>query len=389
MQKGISTQEELSDFKSALKLLASNLDFHVNDSLSRAHGINLIYGFIDSAGNDRRTYQDSFGEIISGSDVTKPNFVRFIIDGVPYYAPCWYNPNPDPGPQPAGTGSIQLTPQSNAIRSATLITDYVTDEIQAAAGVNDYLLAHTQISHQTAHIPMTAFAYNTYAHSGALLADYMVQLAFKGTLYQIPCSTRLGGPPQITAQFPQLFVLCVPALHADPPDVAGTFNGVPGRTYNVTIKVRGILETKVYPAAQMVTVPANPIPPALTVTQFCSRFTGTLSGSPPHDYVHGSSFNEFWIDITYPPANPGTSTPAIYVLNRYVNGGVHLADYTFTIPLTTNAVIRLANRTIDGNSTSNTHQLYISDNSPPLCAAAVAAQSTKNEWIQLDGISVA
>ena len=39
-------------YKSALELMAANLNFHVNASLSKAHGICLVHGYVDDEGND-------------------------------------------------------------------------------------------------------------------------------------------------------------------------------------------------------------------------------------------------------------------------------------------------------------------------------------------------
>ena len=64
-EKNLVTQARLQEVKFAQNELVDNLYAHVNDSLSRAHGIELYYlphPTYDSNGNDISIYWDSHGD---------------------------------------------------------------------------------------------------------------------------------------------------------------------------------------------------------------------------------------------------------------------------------------------------------------------------------------
>ena len=199
MQKAISTQEEVTALKNALELLARNLAFHVNQALGKAHGIELFMGYVDASGNDLRIYYDSMGAAISGTNTALPNFIRWTIDGVMYYTPLEYS---DPGAQAPTTGAIPsptvITPAEGPA-GTSLITDYVSYETPAAEGMNDYVLAHSKLTHQVAHtatVPMSAFHSPVYSPSGAVLGEYRIRMAWHNYVWEFPATTRLGGPIQ-------------------------------------------------------------------------------------------------------------------------------------------------------------------------------------------------
>lgn len=400
---GISTQEELTGFKNELELLASNLNYHVNSSLSTGHGIDLVYGFQDSDGHDRRTYQDSYGEIISGSDPTKPNFIRFMVNGVPYYAPCLYNPSPDPGPQPAGTGSIVLTPQSSAVGASSLITDYVSDQAVAAESIDASLLGHTLLAHQTAHFPVAITNVQTFAPSGAVLANYLASFTFGGQVYQIPCDTRLGGPVQASAQLGSMALLVDYTTHRDPGDtVPQTLTGVPSRVYQVTFKVRGFME--VYPwwmrcpphNTKGTIIPVSLVgstspSPVGVVSYTGTDITSSTQAFPPGSYVvnTGTTYNQTTLIIR-------NSLGTIYqflLLNTAVSpsgatGGCHLCDYTFTVPMTTGDTATLIYRTLDGSTSTNGAKTLISDSNPPWSSVITPYLGTRYTFVQVDPIAI-
>jgi hypothetical protein len=176
--------------------LSLNLDFHVNNSLSQAHAIELIRGPADDGnGNDLRVFQDDHGHAVSGTNTSLANYIRFAINGVLYYAPCLYT---DPGAQAATTGKVVLTPPViDRPTNAALLTDFITFQTQAALRTNDALLTHVGAGHQAAHVAMTATPLETLAPDGHAYSNYLVRFQFNNKLYSIPCHTRLGGPSQL------------------------------------------------------------------------------------------------------------------------------------------------------------------------------------------------
>lgn len=193
MITSLATQEDLTTFKRALESLSANLDYHVNSSLSLAHGIALMHGpSNDGAGNDLRLFTDAKGHAVSSSNTGLPNHIRFIIGGVPYYAPCNYT---DPGAQSSSTGAVVLTPLvSDRPTNTALVTSYVSYEAIAAASANAELLKHIGTSHQQAHVPMTVVPAVTQAPDGDAYASHLVYIQFENKVYAIPVHTRLGGP---------------------------------------------------------------------------------------------------------------------------------------------------------------------------------------------------
>jgi hypothetical protein len=80
--RSIVTQVGIEDLKFALSEVAENLSTHINASLSKAHGLNIINGYIDSDGNDLTTFQDSQGNVMGNYQLL------FFINNVPYFAPA-------------------------------------------------------------------------------------------------------------------------------------------------------------------------------------------------------------------------------------------------------------------------------------------------------------
>lgn len=214
MIRALATQSELAALKDALTLVSENLNAHVNDSLSKAHGINLIDGPAnDGNGNDLSKYQDSAGDTLG------THFVRFSINGVVYYAPA----KDSTLAGKTGSGSIDTSGQTDAAKatpSATsLITDYATIEAQHANVVDGLLLEHTGLTHQSAHGNMSVLAQTTFDTDGHIVGHYVVQMVVDGILYNIPCDTRLGGP----AQSPRIAQFTPSSARVDSPSGGGGY----------------------------------------------------------------------------------------------------------------------------------------------------------------------
>jgi hypothetical protein len=217
MIRALATQSELAALKDALTLISENLNKHTNDSLSKAHGINIIDGpSNDGNGNDLSTYQDSHGDILG------THFVRFSINGVVYYAPAQNSTLAGN----AGTGSLDTSDTTTEERatpgSTSLITDYATTEAQHAAIVEGLLLEHTLQTHQATHRNMSALAQSTFDTQGHTVGRYIVQMVVDTILYNIPCDTRLGGPPQP----PRLTQFSPTSSRVDSPAGGGAYSAV-------------------------------------------------------------------------------------------------------------------------------------------------------------------
>jgi hypothetical protein len=188
--RNIVTQVGIEDLKFALAEIAENLDTHINASLSKAHGINILTGYIDANGNDLTTYQDSNGDIIGNY------FLRFVVANVIYFAPAIVT---SLAGQPATSGVVNTSPDGefDGQGGSAWITDYTSDQVQQAEAINqDVLIPHTRQPHESTHGSMTVVLQNTFSSLGHTIGTHVIQIKFSNSLYTIPCTTRFGGPDQ-------------------------------------------------------------------------------------------------------------------------------------------------------------------------------------------------
>jgi hypothetical protein len=220
------------------------------------------------------------------------------------------------------------------------------------------------------------------------LGNVILVVTINTTTFYIPgrlSSNSPASPVVPTVQFQPLF-LVQPAFKGDAAPFSVTFTGVPSTTYDVMVKVRGVMELKNYLShVSGYMVSASPVPPNSSTPQFCFRFTGSLNAN---GQVWGASrLNEFFLEVSNPKAiyclNTGTGT---------AKGVSQVADYTFNLQVTTNtagnASLTLCVRTMGGNSATNSHHLTTSDNVPPLQSVIAAAQDTLAEWVEVDAIRI-
>lgn len=200
--RNIVTQVGLSDLKFALQEIAQNLFSHINASLSKAHGLNIINGYVDADGNDRTTFQDSQGNVMGTHQLL------FFIGNVPYYAPA--NLTALAG-QPETNGSIDTSTQDEGFDQrgqSSWVTDYTSQQVAQAEAINvDVLIEHTQQIYYSTHGSMTVTTSTTFNSLGATVGSHLVSLRYNNIVYQIPVSDRFGGPAQLWRSF---------ALAADP-----------------------------------------------------------------------------------------------------------------------------------------------------------------------------
>lgn len=180
-QNSVITQSALNDIKLVLNDIAANLSQHINDSLSLAHGINLLPGAV---------YTNSNGDII-GNYV-----VIFYIGNTIYYAPA--NLTSLVG-QPFTNGAIQVNVANpQAVGGAAWVTDFTSQALAAAETTdNDILIPHTQSGHWEVHGGMSVQSKNTYDAQGHLVGRYVIRFQFNNQVYEIPCDTSLSGAPQV------------------------------------------------------------------------------------------------------------------------------------------------------------------------------------------------
>lgn len=190
-ERTIMTQAGLERARFNTQQVGENLNEHVNASLSKAHAINIVDGYVDADGNDRTTYQNSAGDIVGVKQL------RFNVGGALYYAPC--NPTLDAG-QPDSTG--QVDPAGSAAELAAVggsawVTDTVTEVTTDAESVNTgFLLPHTLKKHEEVHGNFSVVVENTNDSAGNQVGTHKVRFVLGGIRYAVPAVTRIGGPPQ-------------------------------------------------------------------------------------------------------------------------------------------------------------------------------------------------
>lgn len=188
--RNIVTQVGIEDLKFALTEIAENLSAHINASLSKAHGLNLVSGFVDTDGNDRTTYQDSNGDVIGNY------FLRFVVNNVIYFAPALVTSLPG---QDATNGAIDTSPEGefDSQGGSAWITDYTSTQVEQAQSINtDVLIPHTRQPAQLTHGNFTVVLQNTFTSLGHVAGTHIIQIRISNLVYTIPAVTRIGGPLQ-------------------------------------------------------------------------------------------------------------------------------------------------------------------------------------------------
>ncbi len=185
----VATQSELAALKYALSELAENLTSHASGSLSKAHGINIVTGFVDVNGNDRTAYENSNGDLVG------THMIRFSVDGVIFYAPANLT-------AAAGQGGVVYVTDGNEenfdnVGSSSWVTNYAALHTEQTKAIqDDVLLPHSRLPHWEAHGGLTAYAQVTHDSAGNVVGNYVINIKLYNQIYQIPCDIRVGGPAQ-------------------------------------------------------------------------------------------------------------------------------------------------------------------------------------------------
>lgn len=190
----IVTQTTLRDIRVALNSLAENLNYHSNASLAKAHGLTAIsFGapVYDSNGNDIQYYRDSGGDIVGRYQL------RFTVGGAIYYAPGQSTVLPGQ----TTTGSLTETDVDTlmaTVERSAWVTAFSQEYVDQIVAVRDgILLPHTLLGHWEVHTTPIVYPKETFDSQGHRVGRYRAVLQVAGVKYEIPCDTRLGGPPQV------------------------------------------------------------------------------------------------------------------------------------------------------------------------------------------------
>lgn len=200
-EKSIVTQGQLGDLKSILSQEADSLEFHSADSMSKAHGFNIIQGpAADSSGNDLTNYRDSNGDVVG------THMLHVVVGGTDYYAPV--SPTALSGQDPLTGIAPDLTSLLQPGDDNCWVTDYATaSAADATAVLTGLLLPHTQQYYAATHSGITAIPQVTNDSSGHIVGTHVLIVYFGTKKIYIPCATRMGGPAQtlkITTDCPVL-----------------------------------------------------------------------------------------------------------------------------------------------------------------------------------------
>lgn len=189
----ITTQSALGESNFILQEFANNLSAHSNASLSLSHGIDTFPALNpDSNNNDRTNFEDSH------SNVVGTRHVRFVIDGVSYWAPALTSTLAG---QPSGNNvtTLQSSSQTAGLGAGddNWVTVFEQQSVDSITVINeDYLLPHTKLAHWETHGSMTVESQTTLDSGGYEIGDTVVKLSIGGIVYKIPTHTRFGGPAQ-------------------------------------------------------------------------------------------------------------------------------------------------------------------------------------------------
>lgn len=190
------TQSTTDAVDASLALLRAAFLAHATASLSKAHGVNVLYlptPVYDSSGNNVQYYFDSAGDVVGTYQL------RFTVSGVTYYAPANATAL---AAQSVDISSALLTnsqiaDQLSARESTALVTPFATEDAAYADAVRDaILLPHSEQGHWEAHVPITVRTRTVVDSRGNVVGRYVATLQFDGVKYDIPCDTQLGGPPR-------------------------------------------------------------------------------------------------------------------------------------------------------------------------------------------------
>jgi hypothetical protein len=204
-QRTLLTQSEINALNAVINVIKANLNTHVNDSLSRAHGINGQFAtYTDSAG-------DTVGNIVLYFDFgTPPNVKRLYVPATitnlgPSRTTGGVNVTATTATGSSTSPGVPLT----GVPLATVFTEDATNNLNI---YNDLLLAHISgIEADTGDLQVhggIAFTVaNTLDSLSHSVGNFLITLGINGTAFNLVAADGPGGPPQPprVQPFPQSF----------------------------------------------------------------------------------------------------------------------------------------------------------------------------------------
>lgn len=194
METPLITQSSLDEVGLRLDNLGTDFSAHADGPLSSAHGINAFHFTVptlDAYGNDLQTYQDSAGNVVG------EYMLRFLVGSTLYYAPARATALAAQAPVAQSQTEAATEETLNGRGSTALATQFRTTAIEDIEAVRDgVLLPHSRLGHWEAHSPVRAIPRVTLDSAGHTVGRYTLVWQFRGAKFEIPCDTRLGGPPQ-------------------------------------------------------------------------------------------------------------------------------------------------------------------------------------------------
>lgn len=204
----VLTQNSLLALNAALEQLASNLNIHVNESLSIAHGINAsIADYYDNMG-------DKWGNVVIAFEFgAPPNVTRLYVPAqITTLGPASTGTGIVASPAPSGSFSSPGVPLSDK----PLVTDLTSESTTQAVIHDEMLLAHANTVHSDAganqcHGGTTYASVSVLDSLGHIVGRRYVTIGVNDTSWSIPCDPFVDGanygPPQTPrlTQFSQTY----------------------------------------------------------------------------------------------------------------------------------------------------------------------------------------
>lgn len=164
--------------------------------------------------------------------------------------------------------------------------------------------------------------------------------ALDGLRWEIPCGADLGG------------MVCAAT---DPAVQTATITGTAGTTYNVTLRFRGVVETKAYTGGTV---------------------DGYFNTGGADD---GDSFNVYALGVSSPAQNYFVNMGVSNIYNCFA------MDYMETIPMDSGATVTLGAMTIDAHEIEN-----VDPSGTPIVVPdiAPAPAAYNGQFVQMDVVSV-
>ncbi len=276
MQRSIVTQAGLAAIRLALDQVAENLSAHVNQSLSRAHGINLI----DSP------YEDSVGNQIGAKQL------RWSVNGQIFYSPASLTAEAG---QALSTGAIDTSGEDAAVggvdRSAW-VTDFASQHVAAAENINtESILPHSRQSAEDVHGDLVAVtpSPSPVDTRGNIIGRSQILIHIGGKQYAIPADTRLGGPPQA----PRNASIMPPTIYIEAEDHGSSLDNSEQRgTFTVSVPqgtspISLVWQAKVPPSSSFVDL-------TVTTTDFGPTPLARLTVNGNQLFVTGAHSQRTW-----------------------------------------------------------------------------------------------